>query len=517
MASLDPAMAPSPNPLRSSARSSPSPSLRAANAPASVETLVSYLVASKRSLGGIHLVHRATTILAEARASVESTTTLLAKATYLRRAVASQLKLLRGVQFELESAAQAIQQEFQATIKELDDTGATLVQCINFLKQTKVEAAFKSPNGPLEDGGSTAKETLHDFVDDNGVATIKSAMEVSIDNVQHFQHEMNQSIQTLEEDLQSINEILNNRVSISGTQSESELQQPTNISTILSLLETHAREMATGLESLVSHFDLCVTAIKHTEGGGEAVVQTIHPVSADDLPDAVGMGMDELRAPAQPMNDEERREMLQVLENDAAEVDEVVMELQDRNTEMEALLERISSWRERQEQGYADVVTALRLLEKISGRLSSYVAETARHANRWNEEKAKIEDGIGGMEELCDTYSNFLHAYDGLIVEAARRRTVRKQMERVVQEAHEKLEAMYEADARARGDFMSEVGEFLPSDIWAGISALPSRYVVERVDGEDGAGSVPELERRVVEEALRRLKARRREGGELER
>ncbi len=502
MSSLSPAMAQSPHlPTAQrqdlSARSSPSQSLRTTSpSQTSVETLVSYLVASKRSLGSIHLVHRATTILSEARISIESTTALLAKATYLRRSLTSQLKILRGVQFELETAAQGLQQEFQAVIKELDETGARLLQCIDLLKETRVEDAFRlAAEAEFQDAG---KETLHDFVDDNGVETFKQAMEVAIDNVQNAHQEMNASIQTLEADLQSINEVLTTREELSVT--ESELQQPGTIASTLTLLETHAHEMAQGLESLVQHFDLCVAAIKHTEGGGEAVFRKMN---AEEV-DAVGLGIDDLQAPAQPMNDEERIEMLQVLENDSQEVDEVVMELQDRNAEMEARLEKVHQWRERQENIYADVVTAFRLLDKISGRLSGYVAETSRHAIRWTEEKAKIEDGIGGMEELCEYYANFLHAYDGLIVEVARRRTVKKQMERIVAEAHTQLEQMYDSDRQLRMEFKTDHGEYLPSDIWSGVNTLPSRFAIARADDEDV--SVPELPRRTVEEALRRLK-----------
>ncbi|EXJ82724.1 hypothetical protein A1O3_06539 [Capronia epimyces CBS 606.96] len=487
---------------QSSARSSPSQSLHATSPPGSVDTLVSYLVASKRSLGSIHLVHRATTILSEARASVESSTALLAKTTYLRRSLTSQLKLLRTIQFELETAAQGVQQEFQAVVKELDETGARLLESIDLLRETKVEEAFKSS---AESEDVAGKETLHDFVDDTGVENIRQAMEVAIDNVQSSQHEMNQSIQTLEEDLQSINEVLNNRVETSGT--ESELQQPT-IPDILPLLESHAREMAQALESLVRHFDLCATAIKHTEGGGEAVVQTMKG-DAEDLPEAVGMGMDELQAPAQPMNEEERLEMLQVLENDAAEVDDVVMEIQDRHAEMEMQLDKIAQWRERQENAYADAATAFTLLDKISGRLSAYIAESARHAMRWSEERAKIDDGIGGMEELCNYYANFLHAYDGLIIEVARRRTAKKQMERIVNDAHTQLEQLYEQDRKLRLEFKSDLGEYLPSDIWDGVNALPPRFAINRADEEGFVASVPELPRKTVEDALRRLKGRR--------
>ncbi|KIW14866.1 hypothetical protein PV08_07651 [Exophiala spinifera] len=479
-----------------SAQPSPSQSLHAASPPVNIETIVSYLVASKRSLGSIHLVHRATSILAEARASIESTTALLAKTTYLRRALASQLKTLRGVLEELDSAAQGIQHEFETIIQELDDTGARLLQCIDFLKETAIEEAFRSST---EAEGNTGKVTLHDFVDDNGVEQIKHAMRAAIDNVQNDQHEINQSIQTLEEDLQSINDVLVNRVNDSG--GESDLKQP--VSATLSILEHHAKEMAQGLESLVKHFDLCVTAIKHTEGGGEAVVQTMN-ANAEDLPDKVGMGMEELQAAAQPMNEEERTEMLQVLENDANEVDEVVMELQDRHAEMEAQLDRIAQWREQQEIVYADVTTAFRLMDKISGRLSGYVAETARHASRWNEEKAKIEDGIGGMEELCDYYANFLHAYDGLIVEVDRRRAAKKAMERVVAQAHGQLDQLYESDRQLRIKFRENLGEYLPGDIWPGVNDLPPRFEINRVDAGFEA-SVPDIPRRTVDEAARRF------------
>ena len=197
--------------------------------------------------------------------------------------------------------------------------------------------------------------------------------------------------------------------------------------------------------------------------------------------------------------------MLSVLENDAGEVDEVVMEIQDRNAEMEAHLDKILAWRERNETGHADVSTAFALLDGISARLKAYVAESVRYTSRWVDDKTKIEDGIAGMEELCETYEHFLHAYDRLIVEAARRRAVKKQMERVVEEAQSKLDAMYEDDFAEREHFRSEQGDFLPADIWTGLSALPPRFGFGRVDGVE-EDIIPELPRKTVDEALKRLK-----------
>ncbi|KIV92037.1 hypothetical protein PV10_06512 [Exophiala mesophila] len=481
------------------------------HSPPSVETLVEYLVSAKKSLGSFNLVHRATTILLETRTSLESTTALLAKTCYLRKSLAAQVKILRRVQFELEAAAQAIQHDFEAVIRELDDTDSRLHQYIQLLKDTQIEQAFN----PTSSSGPglfphAPKETLHDFVDDKGIDTIKNAMKIAIDNAQAAHHDINQSIHTLEEDLQSVSQVLHNRIDASGT--ESELQAPT-ISRTLEILETHAREMAQGLTSLARHFDQCVKALKHTEGGGEAVLQTMS--DEDSLRGAMSQGLDDqMRDSTNPITEEERLELLQVVESDAAQVDEVVLELQDRNADMESHLERVSLWRERQESAYGDVITAFKLLDKIGSRLQSYVADTARHSSRWNQERAQIEDGINGMEQLCDHYANFLHAYDGLIVEVARRRAVRKHMERVVAEARERLDVLYEQDAKLRGDFRETQGEFLPSDIWAGINHLPARYSIDRLDDNDmgvgaagAAESIPDLPRKTVEEALKRLKA----------
>ena len=489
--------------LRNSAQSSPSASGQHHQSPVSIETLISHLVASKRSLSSIHNVQRATSILSEARSSVESTAALLARTMYLRRSLLSQLKILRSIQFELEGAAHAIQLEFQNVVKELDRAEKKLASTIEVLRQTSIENVFRSNRVRHADSleAQTRKDTLHDFVEERPVEDLKADMKDVIDYAQEDQNETDRSIRNLEDELQSINELLTDkRTELSAT--DSDIQQP-HMSKLLRSLEDHATDMAQGLESLVKHFDLCVTAIKHTEGAGDAILRT---VNAGDLPEDVDV--ENLEGPTQPMNEEERFQMLQVLENDASEVDDVVMEIQDRLAEMEAYLDKISMWRERSEALHNNVATAFSLLDTVSSKLSNYVVESARHASRWAKDKVKIEDGIAGMEDLCETYDSFLHAYDRLIVEAARRRAVKKQMERVAEEAQAKLEQLYEDDLVEREHFRTEQGDFLPSDIWQGLHALPPKFGLGRVDGSAGQDdSIPELPRKTVDEALKRLKA----------
>ena len=124
----------------------------------------------------------------------------------------------------------------------------------------------------------------------------------------------------------------------------------------------------------------------------------------------------------------------------------------------------------------------------------------------WTDERQKISDCMGGMEELCEMYESFLTAYDGMIVEAARRKTVRKRMEKVVQEAQKQLDQLYQDDMAEREHFRSEQGEYLPSDIWHGLDVMPAQFGFQRLN-EEGLSSIPDLPKEAVAGALRRLKA----------
>jgi autophagy-related protein 17 len=447
-------------------------------------------------------VHNATNILSEARSALESTTVLAARTTYLRRSLASQAKILKGVQYELEASIHTVGQDFRAVLRQLDRTDKKLHTSIATLQVTKIEDGFKTKSTTESDPDTAVaengKETLHDFVDDQPVEALKEDLKEAIDNVRHSQQEMDEAMLSFQRDLQSVNAALSDNA-VPSSRIESEAPQP-DMGDLLRGLEDYAREMAESLESLVKHFDLCVTAIKHTEGGGAAVAKT---VDTEDLPE--GVDVEDFNGPARSMNEVERVEMMQVLENDAAEVDDVVIEIQDRHAEMGARLDQIMLWKERKEGAYDDVTNAIRLLEKIGLRLPSLIAESSKLANRWAEEKIKVEDGMAGMEDLCEVYENFLHAYDGLIVEVARRKAVKRQMERVTSEAQAKLDKLFEEDQTLRDAFREDQGDYLPSDIWHGLASMPPKFAFSRLNEDDG--SVPDLPRKTVEDALRRLRA----------
>lgn len=465
------------------------------DATVTIETLISYLVAAKRSLSSIHHVHRATTLLNDARSTIESTAALVARTKYLRRSLNSQLKLLRSVQFDLEGAAHNIKQDINATFQELERADKKLQQNIELLSQTAIEEGFKVPKNDGED----IKNTLHDFVDSKPVDGLRLSAQNTRDGVQDARNAIDNSIRGLEDDLQHINEVLADRTATSSS-TKSDLHPP-NIPRQLKMLERNAHDVAQNLENLVQHFDSCVNAIKHTEGAGAAVARNF---TTEDLPE--GVDVDTFQGPAESMSEDERTEMLLVLRADAEQVDDVVADIQERAMEMDTQLGRILTWRFSVENAYKDVTVAYRLLEKVGDQLPHHLIEVNQFSAHWLGERQKIFDCIGGMEELCDTYGNFLTAYDGMIVEAARRKTVRKRMEKIVQEAQKQLDQLYQDDLADREHFRNEQGEYLPSDIWHGLDVMPAQFGFQRLN-EEGLSSIPDLPKEAVAGALKRLKA----------
>jgi autophagy-related protein 17 len=481
----------------------PSPSASLQKPTTQLEGLIAHLLASKRSLTSIHHVHRATTILSRARSDLEATTILAARTTFLRRSLASQLKILRGVQFELEEIVHSSQAELSLMLKELDAAGKRLEETVHRLKDTKIEAGFRdadlAASGRSGDQATIeTKETLHDFVDAGPVEELKDHLKTSIDEVQQAKAEMDQSLQDFEEDLQAVNDALRGKIVNSPSSSSS--FKPPNIPAILWTLENNAKEMATSLESLVQHFDLCVTAIHHAGEGGVEVAKNLE---ISKLPE--GVSVEGLKSPTHSIGEDEKREMMDVLHNDAAEVEDVVVEIQDRISQMEADLELIELWKEMKEGDNEEVMTCFQLLEQVGDRLPGYIKQSQAFVTRWSEERLKIEEGMGGLGDLKDVYRNFLGAYDGLIVEVARRKAVRNQMEKIMRDAQSRLRQLYDEDVEEREAFRLDQGEYLPMDIWSGLSDPPPMYAFSRIGDEREA--VPELPRKTVEEALRRLKA----------
>jgi autophagy-related protein 17 len=517
-----------------------------------LETLISHLVAAKRSLSSINHVWRANEIVTAARAALEESVVVSARTGFLRRGLNNQLRLLYSVRTEVEEISLRGRSEFAAVLKDLDAADTRLKGTLELLRETIVHAAFR-PEG--ED-----PKSLHDFVDERGVAELHAALKSSIDRTTAAQAQLDSSNRAFDDELLSIKEALgtyraaaklaSSRSSSSpssSSDSNSSLPSMSSMPSMLHSLEMHAQEMANLLESLVRHFDLCVTAVKHTEGGGAAAksITGDMPVGVP-VGGRIGSNIEEdinanLNAPLDPLSNSEYQEMVNVLFKDAAEAEDVVMEIQDRIGEMESVLENVLGQRDALRSIYNATTDIYQHLSSLgSTRLPGYIAQAHNFTRVWHEENDRISGGLADLSDLNSLYDGFLDAYDGLIVEVARRKHVRQRVEKVLRDARHKLDQLYEEDVTARETFRVEKGDYLPSDIWPEIGREPMRIEFRRISGANVQGInlqspdgeeaitgergttnrlapvesavedeiIPELPRDLVEQAFARLKAR---------
>ncbi|EGE09259.1 kinase activator [Trichophyton equinum CBS 127.97] len=480
-----------------------------------LDTLVSHLAAAKRSLSSIHHVWRANEIVTAARAALEESVIVSARTGFLRRGLDEQIRLLFKVRTEVEDVAHRGRAEFSAAIKELDTVDRKLQQTLDSLRDITLEPAFRSQEQRQEEAEKGVSKTLHDFIDEHAVDDIRSLLKDAIDSLSAARTELDVSNRAFDNDLQSIQQALDkyrlsvkrgsvSSLSLSASSSASRVKMPTPavIPEFLHSLELNAQEMADLLESLVRHFDLCVTAVKHTEGGG-VLARNI----TGDLPTDVGVGIraggnpqsntgdgnntnnDDAGNPnlqLEPLTDSDYRDMVNVIVKDAGEAEDVVLEIQDRIAEMESILERVLE--QRDSLVAADVSTTAvyrRLVEFQSTRLPGYVAQSHKFEQTWKTEHERMESGVADLNDLRGLYMGFLDAYDGLILEVARRMSVKRAAEDILHDARARLDALYEEDVRAREAFRIDQGDYLPSDIWPGLSMPPSRVVFQRIREDD--------------------------------
>ncbi|KAJ6113983.1 hypothetical protein N7523_007300 [Penicillium sp. IBT 18751x] len=516
-----------------------------------LETLISHLLAAKRSLSSINHVWRANEIVTASRSALEESVVVSSRTNFLRRGLNTQLRLLYNVRAEVEEISFRGRHEFEQALGSLDAADARLRSTLDLLRETIVDASFR----PKDE----APRSLHDFVDERGVEELHGAMKNSIDRTNTARGDLDISNREFDEELTSIKQALrhyrsatkmaSSRASASSSSSasvsDSGLLALSELPGMLQSLETHAQEMASLLESLVRHFDLCVTAVKHTEGGGAAArsitgdMPTEVQASGEGMPNIGEEINANLNAPLDPMSDQEYQEMVNVLMKDALEAEDVVMEIQDRISEMESIYEQINVQRDALlSVSHATLDIHRHLSNLASTRLPRYISHAHNFTQVWNEENERINSGLTELSDLHSLYEGFLNAYDSLILEVARRAHVRARVEKVLHDTKRKLSQLWDEDVAAREAFRVEQGDFLPSDIWPGIGRAPMQVEFLRVSGgqlpalaegqdpeqtgvrlstEPQAGAVddnakgeviPELPKDMIEQAYERLKAR---------
>ncbi|KAF2663627.1 hypothetical protein BT63DRAFT_460742 [Microthyrium microscopicum] len=465
----------------------------------SLDQLVGIFLASKRSLLSTEQVRRAQEIVDTGRGAVEENAVLTARNSFVRYAVSVQLESLEAIRQGVRVVESDGQLELKETVRTLDQASARLNETLESLRNTMVEAAFRPPD--------EEPKCLFDFVDEKGVDELYDSIKQSMDKFDVSRKSLVDTSASFDDDLKMITDALEPQSEAEDQYINEEDDSP--IPSFFYSLESNATEVASHLEGLVKHYDLCISALRHTEGGGEAMLKfTQVDIGQDQGLEGLGLGItkfDEESAP-KSLGPEEHAAMLKVLTKDAGEVDEVVIEISDRLADMEEHLSQIQTYITMLRATTARQQNALRVIKTVSEHVPTYIHSCADFQAAWEEEKDILATKVDEIEGLHDFYIAFGSGYDNLILEVQRRRQVKREMEKIAKKAMTEISKLYKADMVKREDFGVEHAEYLPADIWPGWDNPPAQFEIS-VDGEE-ATKLPELHKDVVDKAIRRLDAR---------
>lgn len=304
-------------------------------------------------------------------------------------------------------------------LADLDNAHSKNQSTLQVLKDTSIERLLQQ--GPAE------TRSLVDFLDNEGVVELTRGFQEMIDVVNKVHEDAATSNQELDNALKQISSMLKDSATMASS------PDVTSITPVFHSLEAAATDMADLLQSLVKHYDLCMVAIKHIEGGDEAAQTTLGMPADALIAGGVNIGS------SNPMSTEELDEMMQVLGKDALEVDNVVEEIQDHALDMEGSHEYIRKLTSSLENEYLVLDKAAGLLLELDEVLPDHIKSSMDARAQWYEAKQTSESRLQDLEAMDTFFDNFLTAYDGLILEIVRRRHVESQIEKIANDAMTKL------------------------------------------------------------------------------
>jgi autophagy-related protein 17 len=275
-----------------------------------------------------------------------------------------------------------------------------------------------------------------------------------------------------------------------------------------------SHEMAELLASLTTHFDLCVTAVRTTEGGAALARRKAAEASQSQGDNNVSISgviaeQESHMADLDPVSPEDRIQMLQVVVQDASEVGDVVQEINERLQTIEDEYSHLIEQTNQILTTYTTTLNAFHVLKDIGTRLRSYIAAETEFRERWITEHDAINEKMEEMEGLRLFYEKYASSYDSLILEVERRRAQEERVVSIWRKAKESVDKIVEADRKQREAFRHDVAEYIPTDLWPGMDDGMMRWEIvparESHGTRDGpSSSTPTLDKSIVHAAALR-------------
>ncbi|KAK4624455.1 Autophagy-related protein 17 [Fulvia fulva] len=464
--------------------------------PPTLERLVIHFVSAKRSLNSTGYVFRANELVTSSRSLIEELAVLNAKNAFAKRGLDEQVDTLDAIRDAIVADGDKVSDQFNATLATLDTAHIRLEKTLKTLRKTVVrtkqtdQAASQgtASESAVSDSQQDEQKTLFDFIDEQNHEDLLSSLRGLIDSHHVARGELNSNLQVFDDSLKSISKQLTISPEASAGPNKPTIydEPPATIEQLFRGMEDHATEMASSLQNLIQHYDLCVTALKHTEGGGEAAKQAI---DIAELAKGI-LGAEESlygKTVAEPISDEERAEMLRIIDKDSFEVEDVMAEIRDRASEMESHYQELSRHVSNGRSQNKTLRHVLSLMHEVRAAIPGYLRAEFKYRESWTGINRDILAKTQALADLSVFYEQFLSGYGKLLKEVERRKASEAQMQKVAERAKRDLAKLYGADRVAREEFMEQVGEVLPSDLgeWYGLGLEAPKWSVNVVVPDD--------------------------------
>ncbi|KAK5136719.1 hypothetical protein LTR08_002372 [Meristemomyces frigidus] len=494
--SSEPSLSPSPP-------ASPEASLH--HEPPSLERLVLHFVSAKRSLTSTSYVWGVNELVTSSRGLIEEIAVLNARNTFVRRGVDEQLDTLRAIRGGVAEVGESATVDFKSTIATLDQANARLQATLGALRKTVVDASLHRRAGSESqrhdddredadrDGASSGSQvldqkTLYHFINESTHMDILASLHGLVDSYGHAQDALSKDLSHFDSSLRAISDsLVNDNVTESGPQDKRTIydEPALTIPQLFHGIEENASEMARLLESLVSHYDLCISALKHTEGGGEAAKLA---VQAEHLTVKNSAGAEESlyrKTVPEPMSASEKVQMMRVVEEDAQQVDDVAADIKDHSADIESMHESLTRHALASRSTNKGLRAVLALMHDIKAALPTHLSVSKTFRRTWHQDvRPTINTKTNELAELTTFYDEFLASYSSVLGEVERRKTIDTQMRKLATKAQRDLDRMYEADLGERERFMNGVRHCLPRDLWVGAEDVGERWEVRMVGND---------------------------------
>lgn len=387
-------------------------------------------------------------LVQSSRKEIEQATTLWAQIVFMHEAITEQINMLHNVHKSVLEIESKLTKELDENVVKVEKLHSKLNSNLEELDGTTLDPAFGSANNNNDDG----KKTLRSFVFENGLKQLEVDLKSRIDDSNKCKNELKRNISKLAGEIQSVVQ----QLVMKKTDNLSLEKAHEGTDTVAE----HAHAMAILLESLTRHYDQCLKAAEL---------------------------------------EEEDKELLQVLEKDSHEVSGVVSELFERRKSMKSSAQSVSQFKNQMKQLHQNIVDYFELLDNFcSNELSKYLdtfnSYLAKQRDILNN-LAKLQDEINS---LVDYYERFYQSYQAMVLEVIRRNNAETNIQSMVQEMNNKLQKEYQDEIEQRNKFIKERGDYLPSDLWTGLTQpLEQPYV------HFEKSAIPKLEEETLKNAVK--------------